>query len=75
VFHDYQTPSVVDGITGFQVANSEEMMQALGTLISDSCLREQMGKKAREHVKQFEWDIVARQWQKAYIEIAASRFS
>jgi glycosyltransferase involved in cell wall biosynthesis len=75
VFRDYQTPSVIDGVTGFQVGNDEEMMQALGRLMSDSCLRERMGKKAREHVKQFEWDIVARQWQKAYLEIAASRFS
>lgn len=75
VFRDYQTPSVIDGVTGFQIANDEEMMQVLGRLISDPCLREGMGKKAREHVQQFEWDTVARQWQKAYLEIAASQFS
>jgi glycosyltransferase involved in cell wall biosynthesis len=75
VFRDYQTPSVIDGVTGFQVGNDEEMMQVLGRLMSDSFLRERMGKKAREHVKQFEWDTVARHWQNAYLEIAASRFS
>ena len=75
VFRDYQTPSVIDGVTGFQIANDEEMMQVLGRLISDPCLREGMGKKAREHVQQFAWDTVARQWQKAYLEIAASQFS
>ena len=30
VFRDYETPSVIDGVTGFQVATFEEMMQALG---------------------------------------------
>lgn len=75
VFRDYQTPSVIDGVTGFQVESDDEMMQALGKLISDPCLRERMGKKGREHVKQFDWDIVGQRWQKAYLEIAASRFS
>jgi glycosyltransferase involved in cell wall biosynthesis len=75
VFRDYRTPSVIDGVTGFQVGNEEDMMQALGRLMSDSGLRERMGKKAREHVQQFEWDIVARQWQTAYLEIAASQLS
>jgi glycosyltransferase involved in cell wall biosynthesis len=75
VFRDYQTPSVIDGVTGFQSGSNEEMMQAVGRLISDSDLREQMGKKARDHVKQFDWDVVARLWQNAYLEIAASRLS
>ena len=75
VFRNYQTPSVIDGVTGFQVGSSEEMMQAVGRLISDFALRERMGKKAREHVKQFDWDVVARQWQNTYLEIADSRFS
>jgi len=68
-------PCVVDGVTGFQVGTTEEMMQALETLINDHALREQMGKKAREHVQQFSWDVVSRQWQNAYLEIAASRLS
>lgn len=75
VFRDYQTPSVVDGVTGFQVASNEEMMQALGKLIADPYLREKMGKEARKHVEQFNWDLVAQQWQNAYLEIAASRVS
>jgi glycosyltransferase involved in cell wall biosynthesis len=73
VFHDYETPSVVDGVTGFQVATPDEMMQRLGRLISDSSLREQMGHAARQHVLQFDWNLVSRLWQNAYLEIAAAR--
>jgi len=73
VFRDYETPSVVDGVTGFQVNTTEEMMQALDRLVSDTSLRHRMGQAAREHVKSFSWDVVSRQWQDAYLEIAASR--
>ncbi len=75
VFRDYETPSVIDGVTGFQVESNEDMMQALGKLISDSELRAQMGKNAREHVKQFDWDVIAQRWQNAYLEIAAAHVS
>jgi glycosyltransferase involved in cell wall biosynthesis len=73
VFHDYETPSVVNGVTGFQVATLGEMMQRLGQLISDLPLREQMGLAARQHVLQFDWNLVSRLWQNAYLEIAAAR--
>ena len=73
VFRDYETPSVVNGITGFQVSTLDEMMQRLGQLISDSSLREQMGHAARQHVLQFDWNLVSRLWQNAYLEIAAAR--
>lgn len=70
VFRDYETPSVIDGVTGFQVTTVDQMMEALGTLIADPSLRERMGTAAREHVKKFDWDIVVQQWQQAYLEIA-----
>jgi len=73
VFRDYQTPSVIDGVTGFQVETVEEMMQALEKLLVDSSLRQRMGAAAREHAGKFDWDVVSLQWQSAYIEIAANR--
>jgi len=73
VFRDYQTPSVMDGVTGFQVATTEEMMQTLATLISDRALRQRMGEAARKHMANFDWNVVARQWQKAYLEIGTAR--
>ncbi|HEV2397058.1 MAG TPA: glycosyltransferase family 4 protein [Candidatus Sulfotelmatobacter sp.] len=71
VFRDYETPSVIDGITGFQVGTFEEMLQALGRLIADRELRARMGDAARKHVQSFDWQVVARKWQDAYLEIAS----
>ena len=73
VFRDYETPSVIDGTTGFQVGTVEEMMQALGKLIADRSLRQQMGAAAREHMRNFDWNLISRQWQDAYLEIASAR--
>jgi glycosyltransferase involved in cell wall biosynthesis len=70
VFRDYETPSVVDGVTGYQVGTFDEMIEALGKLIADRSLRERMGMAAREHMQKFDWDLVSRQWQNAYLEIA-----
>jgi len=73
VFRDYETPSVIDGLTGFQVGTVEEMMQALGKLLSNRMLRERMGVAARKHMEHFDWDVVSKQWESAYLEIAAHR--
>jgi glycosyltransferase involved in cell wall biosynthesis len=70
VFRDYETPSVIDGVTGFQVGTVEEMMAALAKLIADRSLRERMGAAARKHIEQFDWDVVSRSWESAYLEIA-----
>lgn len=73
LFSNYQTPSVIHGVTGFQVGTNEEMIHALGRLIEDRSLREEMGRSGRDHVMKFDWDIVSQQWQNAYLEMADSR--
>jgi glycosyltransferase involved in cell wall biosynthesis len=70
VFKDYETPSVIDQVTGFQVGTLEEIMLALGKLVADRSLRERMGAAARKHAENFDWDLVSRKWQSAYLEIA-----
>jgi glycosyltransferase involved in cell wall biosynthesis len=72
VFRDYETPSVVDGITGFQVATLAEMMQAVRRLIGDRSMRERMGDAARKHMEKFDWNDVSRLWQNAYLDLAAA---
>ena len=62
VFDDYQTPSVVDGVTGFQVKKFEEMLARLQLLIQDHELRRRMSAAAVVHAKGFDWDRVAAQW-------------
>jgi glycosyltransferase involved in cell wall biosynthesis len=49
------------------------MMVALAKLIADRSRRQQMGDAARKHMASFDWDLVSRQWQKAYLEIGAAR--
>jgi glycosyltransferase involved in cell wall biosynthesis len=71
VFRDYETPSVIDGVTGFQVRTIDEMTSALKNLISDASLRLRMGAAARQHIANFDWDVVSKQWQSAYLEMAA----
>ncbi len=62
IFDDYQTPSVVDGVTGFQVKTFTEMVDRLRLLISDRALRLSMSAAAIEHAKRFEWDGIASLW-------------
>jgi glycosyltransferase involved in cell wall biosynthesis len=52
------------------VGTVEEMMAALAKLIADRSLRERMGAAARKHIEQFDWDVVSRSWESAYLEIA-----
>jgi glycosyltransferase involved in cell wall biosynthesis len=72
VYDYYQTPSVVDGITGFQVKTFDEMMDRLRLLAEDRDLRWQMGEAAAEHVKQFDWGGLAKRWEVVFRELAAN---
>lgn len=71
VFQNYETPSVVDGITGFQVSTLEEMLDKVNLLIADPDLRKRMGAAGRKHAEQFDWNRVSRLWQEAYLNMAA----
>jgi glycosyltransferase involved in cell wall biosynthesis len=66
VFNDYQTPSVMEGITGYQVATFEEMLARLAVLIRDADLRRQMGQAAESHARNFDWDSIAKQWEAVF---------
>ena len=67
VFDDYQTPSVVNGATGFQVKTFDEMLDRLDALITDSLLRQRMSVAAVEHAKAFDWDLVSRRWSDLFL--------
>jgi glycosyltransferase involved in cell wall biosynthesis len=73
VFRDYETPSVIHGETGFQVQTFEELKQTLATLIADGALRDRMGAAARRLAGSFDWNLVIKKWQDAYLEIATAR--
>jgi glycosyltransferase involved in cell wall biosynthesis len=62
VFDDYQTPSVLDGLTGFQVKAFDEMLVRLKLLIADRALRQKMGTAAVTHARAFDWTHVVGRW-------------
>ena len=70
VFRDYETPSVVDSVTGFQVETLDGMIDRLRMLVQDPDLRVRMGAAAVEHARKFDWDVVAALWQNTYLQIA-----
>lgn len=70
VFRDYETPSVIDGKTGFQVSTFEEMVDRLRCLIQNPRLRLEMSAAAVLHAQSFDWNFVARRWEEAYLKMA-----
>lgn len=70
VFRDYETPSVIDGKTGFQVATFEQMVDRLRCLVQNAALRLEMSAAAVLHARSFDWNVVAPHWQEAYWKMA-----
>lgn len=66
VFNNYKPETVIDNETGFIVGNVEEMMEKLEILVENGALRREMGVKAREHAKEFDWDVIVKQWEKEF---------
>jgi glycosyltransferase involved in cell wall biosynthesis len=67
IFDDYASPSVVEGVTGYQVKTFEQMLARLERLIQNRALRLQLGTAATLHARQFDWDKIARQWEEALV--------
>ncbi|HEX5315084.1 MAG TPA: glycosyltransferase, partial [Candidatus Kapabacteria bacterium] len=70
---DYEPETVVDGKTGYLAATNEEVFQRLEQLLNDRELRRSMGAAGREHVLNFDWDIVTKQWEEVFTELATER--
>ena len=69
VFDAYQTPSVVDGVTGHQVADFEQLVLRVEELLDDPERRRKLGRAAAQHVQQFQWDLLAERWQRLLLEL------
>jgi len=57
---------VVDGVTGFLCRRPGEWSRRLDELANDQALREEMGRKAREHAAQFTIQRNWHRWAQAY---------
>jgi len=69
----YEPETVVDGQTGFLVANDEELFQRLEGLLSSPGERARMGRAGRTHAEKFDWDIITRQWEGIFLRFCPQR--
>jgi len=70
---DYEPESVIDGATGFLVADDDEMMARLAQLLADADLRRKLGESARSHAARFSWDVITRRWESIFMSLAPAR--
>lgn len=66
----YSAETVLHGVTGYQANSDDELFSFLDLLLQRADLRLEMGHAAREHSLKFDWDPIARDWEKAFVEIA-----
>jgi glycosyltransferase involved in cell wall biosynthesis len=71
IFADYRSPSVVDGVTGFQVYTFEEMVARVRLLVNDPDLRREMGASASEHVRQYDWELSVKLLERYFISLVS----
>lgn len=69
---DMSNPGIVeDGKTGliFKSENVEDLADKIITLLKNGKLREEMGRAAKEKVKQYDWSKVAKRYVEIYKEV------
>jgi glycosyltransferase involved in cell wall biosynthesis len=69
----YRPDYVVNRETGYLVKSDGELSLKLGLLLSDENLRRQMSAAAARHAMQFDWDKVALDWERVFVEAAGKR--
>lgn len=67
---DYDPESVIDGQTGYLVTDDDEMMRRLAQLIANPAMRRAFGQSARSHIARFSWDVITRQWEARFVQLA-----
>jgi glycosyltransferase involved in cell wall biosynthesis len=71
--NNYSAETVVHGKTGFQAASDEELFFFLEALLSSAELRAELGRNARKHAQQYDWDLVTRQWEHIFLQLSERR--
>ena len=69
----YHPDYVVDGKTGFLVTGDDDLGKRLDLLLDQPDLRLSMAISAAAHVKQFDWDDIAKQWVEAIRKAVLAR--
>jgi glycosyltransferase involved in cell wall biosynthesis len=63
IFGFYEAPSVTNGENGFVVWDDQQFVDRIRQLIDDRQLTASMGVAGAARAKDWDWDIVAKQWQ------------
>jgi len=69
MFDRYRSPAVLDGVTGFQVKNMEQMLDRLNLLLEDKELRQRMGNAAIDYARKFDWTIITKKWEMEFLKL------
>ena len=70
---DYEPETVIDGETGYLAQSDAEIFQRLEQLLKDVPLRLTLGAAGRKHSERFDWNLIAQQWEQAFIDLAPVR--
>ena len=73
IFSQYRSPAVVDGVTGFQVDDFEEMIARLKLLSNNDNLRRDMGEAAVAYMRQFDWKFIVKEWEKVFERVLTEK--
>jgi glycosyltransferase involved in cell wall biosynthesis len=68
----FEAPTVVHGENGLVAWSDEELMQHVGTLISDPLKRKIMGEKGAAMAAQWDWNSVAPSWESLILQMSGA---
>jgi glycosyltransferase involved in cell wall biosynthesis len=68
--NSYAPETVLHGITGFQAASDDEIFKYLDALIANRELRRDLGNAGRAHSRNFDWDLITRDWEQAFTQLS-----
>jgi glycosyltransferase involved in cell wall biosynthesis len=69
----YRPDYVVNGETGYLVKSDDELSEKLSLLLTNQDQRLNMSAAAARHAAQFDWNQIARDWERVFVEAAGMR--
>jgi glycosyltransferase involved in cell wall biosynthesis len=73
--NNYSAETVVHGETGLQAASDGELFAYLKLLLENRELRMELGRKGRKHSEKYEWNLIAAQWEQAFVGVVQQQGS
>lgn len=67
------TESIIDRVTGLLASDEADFMTQVAAVLDDADLRETLGRKARDHASQFDWDRTTVAFEAVLRTAAATR--